>query len=63
MDKIPLDKVFDYEDKLLAYVEQTHKELFSVISETRQLPDEGKLSKLIEDFTAAYLEGKAADVR
>ena len=63
MDKIPLDKVFDYEDKLLAYVEQTHKELFSVISETRQLPDEGRLSKLIEDFTAAYLEGKAADVR
>ena len=63
MDKVPLDKVFDYEDKLLAHVEQTNKELFSVISETKQLPDEGRLSKLIEDFTVAYLEGKAADVR
>ncbi len=63
MDRIPVAQVRDYEEKLLGFIEKAHPELLQTITDTLNLPDEGKLNKVLEDFTTSYLEGKTADIR
>lgn len=63
MDRVPVAQVRDYEEKLLAFIEKAHPELLQTITDTLSLPDEGKLNKVLEDFTTSYLEGKTADIR
>lgn len=63
MDKIPVDKVRDYEAKLISHINSAHPELAQTIDESGNLPDDAKLRHVLDDFTKSYIEGKAADVR
>ncbi len=54
LDKIPVDKVRDYESGLLEFVGDKYPEIYSGIVETRELPAEDKLKSIILEFTDNY---------
>ncbi|MCS6984157.1 MAG: F0F1 ATP synthase subunit alpha [Leptospiraceae bacterium] len=63
LDRLAIHQVQDYEAKLLAFIEKAHPELLETIRQTKELPDEEKLNKVLQDFTESYLQGKTADIR
>lgn len=63
LDEVPVEKVQEYEQKLLEHVRTTHPEILDDIEKTGQLPEKEKLNKVIGDFTQSFQTGKAADVR
>ncbi|MDH5716738.1 MAG: F0F1 ATP synthase subunit alpha [Spirochaetia bacterium] len=63
MDNLPIEKVLDFESKLLDFFEKAHPQILSNIKEKKELPNEEELSKYITDFKQSYLEGKPADIR
>ncbi|GAB4425473.1 MAG: F0F1 ATP synthase subunit alpha [Turneriella sp.] len=63
MDKVPVQNIRDYEDKLLDFIEKTHNEFYVTIRDTKGLPDEGKLNSVLQDFTDSYLQNKSGDPR
>ncbi len=52
LDKIPVDRIADYEQEMLSYMERKHPEIFSEILEKMEIDDEldGKMSKALEEF-------------
>ncbi|MCS6972521.1 MAG: F0F1 ATP synthase subunit alpha [Turneriella sp.] len=63
MDKIPVSAVRDFEEKLLDFIEKTHNEFLVAIRDTKSLPDEVQLNKVLFDFTESYLQNRPADPR
>lgn len=63
MDKVQVRDVRDFEQKLVEFIEKTHNEFYVTIRETKGLPEESTLSKVLQDFTDSYLKGKAGDPR
>lgn len=63
LDKVPVEKVPEYEEKLIKHVHDAHPELLNAILETGKLPDEEKLKSVLQDFTDSFLAGKVADIR
>ncbi|RME86548.1 MAG: F0F1 ATP synthase subunit alpha [Planctomycetota bacterium] len=65
LDDIPVEKVKEYEEKLLAFVLDAHPYLRNEIMEKKALDDdlEEKLNKVLKNFTEAFKEGKTPDVR
>lgn len=54
MDKIPVEKVSDYEAGLLDFIGDRYNDLYTTIVETGNLPDEDKLKSAIKEFTENY---------
>ncbi len=63
MDKVPVAKVREFEEKLLDFVEKTHNEFYVTIRDTKALPDEAKLNTVIEDFAASFLKSVSGEAR
>jgi F-type H+-transporting ATPase subunit alpha len=63
MDKVPVQKIRDFEEKLLEFIEKTHNEFYVTIRDTQGLPDEAKLNSVLQDFTDSYLQDKSGDPR
>ncbi|HRP68829.1 MAG TPA: F0F1 ATP synthase subunit alpha [Turneriella sp.] len=63
MDKIPVAKIRDFEDRLLEFIEKTHNEFFVAIRDTKSLPDEAKLNTVLADFAESYLRSASPDPR
>ncbi|MDH5719656.1 MAG: F0F1 ATP synthase subunit alpha [Spirochaetia bacterium] len=63
LDDLPLDKVLDFEVKMLDFFEKAHPEVLTHIREKKELYAEEELKKYIEDFKTSYVEGKSADIR
>lgn len=54
MDKIPVEKVSEYESSLLDFIGEKYNDLFTTIVETGALPDEDKLKNAIAEFTENF---------
>ncbi len=61
----PLDKVADYEARLLTYLRDNHAPFRDKLVETKTLDEEAEeeLDRICGQFTEAYLAGKAPDPR
>jgi F-type H+-transporting ATPase subunit alpha len=63
MDKIPINRVREFESALIAHIKDAHVELLNGIREKKVIEDEALFTKVVKDFAEAFLAGKAADVR
>ena len=65
LDDLPLDKVADFEERMLFYLEHTHSEIPEGIRTEKKLTDdlEKKLKSVLDDFLLNYKEGRAPDPR
>lgn len=76
LDDLPLEKVADFEERLLFYMEHTHSEIPSAILEDKGPSKEEKakgyvlssktedmLKSVLDDFKQHYIEGKTPDPR
>ncbi len=55
LDKVPVEKVKDFEAKYIAYMKSSHKDLLSDISATGQLNNVEKFSSAIQEFVDRYI--------
>ena len=64
-DKVALDRIAEYEAGLLQYVKDNHAPFREKLVETMALDEENEaeLARVCEQFTEAFLAGKAADPR
>ncbi|MFO0932788.1 MAG: F0F1 ATP synthase subunit alpha [Planctomycetota bacterium] len=65
VDAVPVEKVRDWESKLLHYVHSNHQAFFDTFAQKRELTKdiEEELRRILTQFNEAYLAGKAADPR
>ena len=65
IDPIGVEKVRDWETRLLAYVHQNHQGFFDSFAAKRELTKdvEDELKRILSQFNEAYLAGKAPDPR
>ncbi len=65
LDKVPVPKVADYERRMLAYVKDNHAPFYEGLVKDKALTAEveAELSRILGQFTEAYLAGKAPDPR
>ena len=56
LDKIPVDKVKEFEIKLLDHVKTSHKAIIDEINEKKELKSVDELNKILADFAVNYLE-------
>ena len=56
LDEIPLEKVKDFEKKLIQYLKDHHAKILETIRDTKDFTDEIKeeLKKAIESFRSTY---------
>ncbi|MBI3395788.1 MAG: F0F1 ATP synthase subunit alpha [Spirochaetia bacterium] len=62
MDKVPIERVREFEKALIQYMHEAHPEIPRAIKEKKVIEDERSLEKTIHEFTDSFLS-KAADVR
>ena len=55
MDKVPVDKVKDFEKKFLAYMMSSHKDLLSEISTSGVMQSEDKFKNATQEFVDRYM--------
>ena len=55
IDNIELDQVLDFQNGLFDYVEGHNPEILSVIKETKDLPDEETLDRLLNEYVELFL--------
>ena len=65
LDKVPVDRVREYEASFLDFIKATHSEIVEQLSETGEVSEEleALLSPVCDDFTRSFLEGTAPDPR
>jgi F-type H+-transporting ATPase subunit alpha len=65
LDKVPLDRIEEFEEKLLAYVRETHSELREAIRNEKVISEETdkNLLSVLNEFADAFLGGAAPDPR
>ena len=64
LDSVAVADIRRFEAELLDYIGREHKDVFSVISETRELSDDtvAKLEKIVENFKTMFKSSVAAPV-
>lgn len=57
LKNIPVDKVQDYEDKMLLYIKTSHPEILKEIAEKKELSDDliSRIKEALDQFTSEYL--------
>ena len=65
LDDVPVDRVREYENAFLDFINATHSEIVEQLSETGEVTDEieALLSPVCDDFSRSFLEGSAPDPR
>jgi F-type H+-transporting ATPase subunit alpha len=65
VDPVPVDKVRDWESRLLAYVHGNHQPFWDAFAEKKELTKdvEAELRRVLSQFNEAYLAGKAPNPR
>ncbi|HNU90601.1 MAG TPA: F0F1 ATP synthase subunit alpha [Spirochaetota bacterium] len=63
LDKIPVEKVRDFEVKFIKFIDEAHPELLDEIASTGELKSVEKFGKVCADFAESYMSGVHADVR
>ena len=55
LDKVPVDKVKDFEAKFIAYMKSSHKDLLTEISSTGVMQSEDKFKSATQEFVDRYM--------
>jgi F-type H+-transporting ATPase subunit alpha len=65
LDAVPVDKVRDWEQKVLAYVHSNHQPFFDTFAAKKELTKEveEELRRILKQFNDSYAAGKAPDPR
>ncbi len=65
LDKVPRERVPEFEEKLLEFIHSTHKEIPEGIEGEKELSEvtESRLTQVLGSFSTAFLEGKTPDPR
>tara|TARA_R110002072_G_scaffold3462_2_gene25210 strand:+ start:1252 stop:3114 length:1863 start_codon:yes stop_codon:yes gene_type:complete len=65
LDTVPVDKVDEYQNKLLPYINSAHKEIGEELRATKKLGDKvvKNLEGVLQDFTDLFKQGKTPDPR
>lgn len=61
LEDIPVDQVKHYEEQLRDYLEATHSDVLSVISQSGELPNEDELDKLLNNFGELFHAMQSVD--
>jgi F-type H+-transporting ATPase subunit alpha len=56
-DKVPVEKIKDYEVKFIEYMKSSHKDILEGIKNTGELKEVDQLEKAAKDFTEKYVAG------
>lgn len=56
LDKLPVNKVKEFEIKLLEHINLSHKNLIDEINQDKQVKNIEELSKVVADYVQSYLE-------
>ena len=56
IDKIPVNKVKDFEVKFLKHLKDSHSHIIKQINETRELKDVDAMNKIIAEFVDKYID-------
>jgi len=56
VDKVPVDKVKDFEAKFIKHLKDSHGNVLKEIQDTREIKDVDSLSKIVADFVDKYLD-------
>jgi F-type H+-transporting ATPase subunit alpha len=65
VDAVPVDRVREWEERLLAYVHENHREFWDRFAAAKDLTKEvePELRRILGQFTDAFVAGRAADPR
>jgi len=65
VDAVPVPKVREWEERLLAYVHENQRDFFDRFAASKDLTKENEadLRRVLQQFTDAYVAGRAADPR
>jgi F-type H+-transporting ATPase subunit alpha len=65
LDPVPVEKVAEFEEKLIAFMHSTHKEIPDAIKTEKDLTEdtESRLHNVLKSFQTSFVEGKAPDPR
>lgn len=63
MDKVPIERVREFETSLIQHLRTVHSELLRGIREKKAIEDERSLEKVIHNFAEAFINGKVPDGR
>ncbi len=65
LDKVPIARVREYEEQMLAHVLESHADFRQGFLEKKNLDDalEAELGRILTNFTKSFLAGQAADPR
>jgi F-type H+-transporting ATPase subunit alpha len=55
LDDVEIEKVKDFEKGLLEFVEEKYKDVLDKISEEKDISDEKKLKKIVEEFKEKFV--------
>jgi F-type H+-transporting ATPase subunit alpha len=60
LDKVPLDRVRDYEERMLAYVRESHASFRDAFIQKKALDDatDAELKRILGEFSEAYVAGR-----
>ena len=56
MDTIPIEKINDFEKKIIEFFKKTHQEVLSSIRDTKKIQDKQALAKIVIEFVKKYLD-------
>ncbi len=56
VDKVPVNKVKDFEDKFIKYLRDSHSNILKEMHDTRELKSVDELSKITAEFVEKYLD-------
>jgi len=54
LDSIPVEKVRLYESELYKWIEATHRDVFDVVREKKELPSDARLKEVLSEFTEFF---------
>lgn len=54
LDSVPVNKLKNYEKQMYQFLDTQHDEILTEIKETKELPDEEKLSAVLHEFEASF---------
>ncbi|HMW60269.1 MAG TPA: F0F1 ATP synthase subunit alpha, partial [Leptospiraceae bacterium] len=63
MDKIPVNRVREFEKGLIDHLRKAHNEFLKGIREKKAVEDEKALERCIADYATSFLKDQAAEIR
>jgi F-type H+-transporting ATPase subunit alpha len=56
VDKVPVDKVKDFEEKFIKHLRDSHSNIINGIHDTKEIKDVDSMNKIVAEFVEKYLD-------